>query len=139
IYYGDEIGLRYLEGMPNKEGSRLLGRFNRAGTRTPMQWSKEKNAGFSTAPNQQLYLPIDPDPNYPNVEQQERDQESLLNFAKKIIEIKKSTDAFSRYATLKVLSGQGKNEYPLVYLRETSRDKFLVLINPTERHITTSI
>lgn len=139
VYYGDEIGMRYMEGLSNKEGSRVLGRFNRAGTRTPMQWSKEKNAGFSSSDAEQLYLALDPNPNYPNVAEQLEDKNSLLNFSKKIIEIKKSTDAFTRYATLKVLSGQGKNEYPLVYLRETSRDKYLVVINPSEKTTSTDL
>ena len=131
VYYGDEIGMKYIENLPNKEGSRVLGRFNRAGTRTPMQWSKDKNAGFSSSEEELLYLPIDSAENYPNVEGQAQDKDSLLSFSKKVIEIKKATDAFTRHATLKVLHGQGKNEYPLVYLRETSQDKYLVVINPT--------
>jgi maltose alpha-D-glucosyltransferase/alpha-amylase len=132
IYYGDEIGLKYLEGMPNKEGSRVLGRFNRAGSRTPMQWSKEKNAGFSLAGADQLYLPVDSNPDYPNVAEQEQNRESLLNFSRQVIEIKKSTDVFTRHGDLKVLNGHHKNEYPLVYLRESFRDKYLVVINPTD-------
>ena len=62
IYYGDEIGMRYLEGAPEKEGSIWTPKYNRAGCRTPMQWdSSLPNAGFSTAPPQDLYLPQDPD------------------------------------------------------------------------------
>ena len=48
IYYGDEIGMKFLPEVPNKEGG-TLGEVHRCGSRTPMQWSKEKNAGFSTA------------------------------------------------------------------------------------------
>lgn len=133
IYYGDEIGMKYVEGLPNVEGSRLLGRFNRAGTRTPMQWSKEKNAGFSLADSERLYLPIDTDSNYPNVEQQEQDKESLLNFSKQVIEIKKSTNVFTHHGELVVLHGQNKNEYPLVYLRKTQQDQYLVVVNPSNQ------
>jgi len=131
VYYGDEIGMKYMENLPNNEGSRVLVRFNRAGTRTPMQWNKEKNAGFSSGDNENLYLPVDSDPTFDNVEEQAQDKESLLNFSKKVIEIKKSTDVFTRHGTLKVLHGQGKNEYPLVYTRETAKDKYLVVVNPT--------
>lgn len=133
IYYGDEIGLKYQEGLHNKEGSRLMGRFNRAGSRTPMQWNKSKNAGFSTADESKIYLPIDSDPDYPSVEGQIEDKQSLLNFTKEIIKIKKSTDAFSPHARLTVLSGHNHNQYPLVYLRETSQSQFLVVVNPSNQ------
>ena len=53
IYYGDEIGMRYFE-LPTKEGG-----YTRTGTRTPMQWSEGNNKGFSTAPADKLYLPVD--------------------------------------------------------------------------------
>lgn len=136
IYYGDEIGLKYLEGMPNKEGSRVFGRFNRAGSRTPMQWSKEKNAGFSLAESESLYLPIDTYPNFPNVESQEKNENSLLNFSRKVVEIKKSTDVFTYHGKLKILNGANSNEYPLVYLRESKQDKFLVVVNPSAKNQT---
>ena len=66
IYYGDEIGMKFLPEVPNKEGG-TLGKVQRCGSRTPMQWSKEKNAGFSTAPADELYLPIDPSESRPDV------------------------------------------------------------------------
>ena len=53
IYYGDEIGMRYLRGLRSKEGG-----YNRTGSRTPMQWTDAPNAGFSTADTEDLYLPI---------------------------------------------------------------------------------
>ena len=68
IYYGDEIGMRYQPGLPDVEGSVIFpGYYNRAGCRTPMQWDDTANAGFSTAPPEALYLPIDPDPDRPTV------------------------------------------------------------------------
>ena len=50
IYYGDEIGMRYLPGLPDTEGSVMRSGYNRAGSRTPMQWDACPNAGFSAAP-----------------------------------------------------------------------------------------
>ena len=54
IYYGDEIGMRYMHGLKSKEGG-----YERTGSRTPMQWSCATNAGFSAARPDDLYLPID--------------------------------------------------------------------------------
>lgn len=53
LYYGDEIGLNYIPGLPSKEGG-----YTRTGSRTPMQWTGGKNAGFSDADADKLYLPI---------------------------------------------------------------------------------
>ncbi len=74
IYYGDEIGMRTVHGLPSKEGG-----FERTGARTPMQWDASANAGFSRAPAEQLYLPIDPRPDRPTVAAQAVDPGSLLN------------------------------------------------------------
>ena len=56
IYYGDEIGMRYVEGLTSVEGG-----YGRTGSRSPMQWNATKNAGFSTAESENLYIPIDTD------------------------------------------------------------------------------
>ena len=60
IYYGDEIGMRYVHGLVSKEGG-----YERTGSRTPMQWDGSTNAGFSAAPAEDLYLPLDPDASRP--------------------------------------------------------------------------
>ncbi|MDE6419922.1 MAG: glycosylase, partial [Lachnospiraceae bacterium] len=52
IYYGDEIGMRYVEGLYSVEGG-----YNRTGARSPMQWDDTVNAGFSAAPKNKLYIP----------------------------------------------------------------------------------
>ncbi len=70
VYYGDEIGMRYLPGLPDVEGAICNPAYNRAGCRTPMQWDGGVNAGFSSAEADALYLPIDPDPERPNVADQ---------------------------------------------------------------------
>lgn len=89
IYYGDEIGM----------GDNIfLG--DRNGVRTPMQWSLDRNAGFSRADPQRLYLPPIMDPIYGyqavNVEAQSRDQSSLLHWMKRLLAVRKSSQAFGR-------------------------------------------
>ena len=71
LYYGDEIGMRYLHGLPNVEGAVCNPAYNRAGCRTPMQWDDSPNAGFSTADPADLYLPVDPEPDRPTVAAQD--------------------------------------------------------------------
>jgi maltose alpha-D-glucosyltransferase/alpha-amylase len=89
IYYGDEIGM----------GDNIfLG--DRNGVRTPMQWSVDRNAGFSKANPQRLYLPVIIDPEYHyeviNVEAQENNRHSLLWWMKRLIALRKRFKAFSR-------------------------------------------
>ena len=61
LYYGDEIGMRYLP-LPTKEGG-----YFRTGSRTPMQWDNSANLGFSAAAADKLYLPVDPAADAPTV------------------------------------------------------------------------
>ena len=70
IYYGNEIGMRQLgQDWPQVEGAYKP----RNGARTPMQWSSEKNLGFSSAAPEKLYLPVDPAGDAPTVAEQEKD------------------------------------------------------------------
>jgi maltose alpha-D-glucosyltransferase / alpha-amylase len=89
IYYGDEIGMG---------DNFYLG--DRDGVRTPMQWSPDRNAGFSETNPQRLYLPVILDPEYHyesvNVETQRRNTSSLLWFMKRMITMRKKYKAFSR-------------------------------------------
>src|SRR5207302_508497 len=87
IYYGDEIGM----------GDNIyLG--DRNGVRTPMQWSPERNAGFSHANPQRLYLPVVIDPEYHyhaiNVEAQQNNPHSLLWWMKRLMALRKRHQAF---------------------------------------------
>jgi maltose alpha-D-glucosyltransferase/alpha-amylase len=87
LYYGDEIGM----------GDNIwLG--DRDGVRTPMQWSIDRNAGFSNCDPQRLYLPLNMDPLYGyqalNVEAQQRNSASLLHWTKRMIEIRKRHPVF---------------------------------------------
>ena len=86
LYYGDEIGMPY-RWVPTKEGG-----YQRTGSRTPMQWSMEKNMGFSTGNPEDLYLPVGDMENAPIVAQQELDPDSMLNFMRKLIALRKSQE-----------------------------------------------
>src|SRR5437763_3483627 len=89
IYYGDEIGMG---------DNFYLG--DRNGCRTPMQWSPDRNAGFSLANPQQLHLPVIIDPEYhyeaTNVENQQKNLSSLLWWTRRVIAMRKNFKAFSR-------------------------------------------
>jgi maltose alpha-D-glucosyltransferase/alpha-amylase len=140
IYYGDEIGMRYLPGLPDKEGSQL-GTEARQGSRTPMQWDDGDggaesvgeigsqgrgagNAGFSTASPDRLYLPLDPAPDRPTVSAQRADPDSLLRQVQDLIRLRKAHPELGAGGTVRVLS----EGYPAVYVRG---EKFVVLLNPS--------
>ena len=105
LYYGDEIGM----------GDNIyLG--DRNGVRTPMQWTGDRNAGFSRADTARLYLPMIVDPVYGyqaiNVEAQLRTPSSLLNWMKRLIAVRKKTRVFGR-GTLRSAAGQRERARPL--------------------------
>jgi maltose alpha-D-glucosyltransferase/alpha-amylase len=130
IYYGDEIGMRYIEGLPSKEGG-----YARTGSRTPMQWDDSTNAGFSTAPSDDLYLPIDPDPHRPNVKALQMDQSSLLNHVRQLITLRRTHSALNGEGKLTILNAR-PFQYPFVYMREYSDERLLVAINPANKGVT---
>ena len=131
IYYGDEIGMNFVPKAPNKEGG-LLGDLQRCGSRTPMQWSKEKNAGFSTAPAEELYLPIDPSESRPDVATEENDPGSMLNFTRTLLKLRREHAALANAADFQPLYAK-ENKYPFVYLRLAGTERIIVAINPAER------
>ena len=119
IYYGDEIGM----------GDNIyLG--DRDGVRTPMQWSPDRNGGFSRADPAKLYLPPIMDSIYGyeavNVEAQQRDPSSLLNWMKRMIAVRQGHPAFGR-GTLRLLYPH--NRKILAYLREHEGDIVLCVVN----------
>src|SRR5947207_2173379 len=119
MYYGDEIAM----------GDNVdLG--DRAGVRTPMQWQPERNAGFSNADPQRLYLPPIMDPIYGyqavNVEAQARETSSLLNWMRRMLAARKLQKAFGR-GTLTFL--RPANRKILAYLREYGGDLILCVAN----------
>lgn len=123
IYYGDEIGMRYVPGLPDKEGSVLGPRYNRAGSRTPMQWDDSPGAGFSTAPSDRLYLPLAPSPERPTVAAQLADDASLLHLVRRLIALRTSTPELGPGGSVEVLHAG----YPFVYVRG---GRYLVVVNP---------
>ncbi|TVR66578.1 MAG: maltose alpha-D-glucosyltransferase, partial [Spirochaetaceae bacterium] len=119
IYYGDEIGM----------GDNVyLG--DRDGVRTPMQWSSDKNAGFSGSNPQQLYLPVIIDPEYHheaiNVETQQANGSSLLWWMKRIIATRRRFAAFSRGRLEIVHSG---NHRVFAFIRHHREEAILVVVN----------
>ena len=130
IYYGDEIGLRSIDGLPSKEGS-----YDRSNVRTPMQWDNTvANAGFSKAESGNLYLPIDPDPARPAVAQEEKDPGSLLNQIRMLIDLKKNTPELDADASWKLLYAE-RGKMPLIYERTKGDQRIIIAINPTMQKV----
>ena len=128
IFYGNEIGMRQLYGLPYVEGAYKP----RAGGRTPMQWTPGKNLGFSSAESEKLYLPVDQADDAPNVQNQEKDPNSLLNRVRRLIRLKKEEKALCAYAEFVPLYAR-KNTYPFVYARAFEDKAVLVILNPAGR------
>ncbi|HMI59703.1 MAG TPA: alpha-amylase family glycosyl hydrolase [Puia sp.] len=133
IYYGDEIGMKFLVNEPEVDGSR-----NRSGSRTPMQWDDSKNAGFSTAPQDKIYLPIDPDPNRPTVAKQDKDPASQLNYARALVKLRSASAAMGNDGRLKFLSDTAQ-PYPLVYMRYSGNEKYIIALNPSNKSVEAKI
>ena len=119
LYYGDEIGM----------GDNIyLG--DRDGVRTPMQWSPDRNGGFSKTDPNRLYLPAIQDPIYGydavNVEQQQRTPSSLLNWVKRHIGVRNRHAVFGRGELRFLYPG---NRKVLAYLRENEEEAILCVAN----------
>ena len=119
IYYGDEIGM----------GDNIyLG--DRNGVRTPMQWSADRNAGFSRANPQRLYLPviIDPEHHYEtvNVDAHQQNPASLLWWMKRLVLLRKNYQAFGRGSIEFLLP---ENRKVLVFVRRLGDEIILVVAN----------
>src|SRR5258708_29278834 len=103
---------------------------NATGVRRPMQWSPDRNAGFSRADPQQRFLPPIMDPIYGfeavNVEAQTRDRSSLLNWMKRTLQVRKASQAFGR-GTLRFI--RPGNRRGLVYLRPYRHDTILFVVH----------
>ena len=131
IYYGDEIGMDYIYPTPDKEGG-TIGTLQRSGSRAPMQWSKGRNAGFSTAPVENLYLPIDPSISRPDVASEEKDPASMLNFTRQLLKLRHDHPALGNTADFQPLYAE-QNRYPFVYLRRAGNEQIIISVNPSER------
>ncbi len=119
LYYGDELGMGDNIYLPDRNG-----------VRTPMQWSADRNAGFSSANPQQLHLPVIIDPEYHyqtvNVETQQNNFHSLLWWTKRLIALRKRYQALS-LGSLEFLYPD--NHRVLVFLRRYRDECILVVAN----------
>jgi maltose alpha-D-glucosyltransferase/alpha-amylase len=127
LYYGDEIGMKYLPQVCNIEGS-----YWRGGSRSPMQWERGEKAGFSAAAPEMFYIMLDPDRERPCVADQENDPDSLLNFTRKLIALRHTHPALGAEGKLRCLVSE-RADAPLVYERELGGERFLVAINPSAK------
>ncbi len=119
LYYGDEIGM----------GDNIyLG--DRNGVRTPMQWTGDRNAGFSTCNTQRLYLPVIADPEYRfeaiNVESQQNNLHSLLWWNKRLLALRKQYKVFGR-GSIEFI--QPDNRKILAFVRQYEGEAVLIVAN----------
>ena len=121
VYYGDEIGMDFIEGLPSKEGGYI-----RTGARKPMQWSGGKNHGFSDSDTP--YLPTDGREGAPTVEAQLCDEGSLLSFTRRLISLRKEYPSLRAEAPLCIVNAG----YPLCFERGEGEGALLIAINPSD-------
>ena len=133
IYYGDEIGLKQNPAAPSTDGSGF-----RAGCRIPMLWDGTANAGFSTAPIDKIYIPQDPDPNRMTVEKAEADPNSLLQYVRGLLRLRKEVPALGADASWKLVSSLDQ-PYPMVYERKWRGERCWVVLNPSGKQVSVTL
>ena len=133
IYYGDEIGLKQNPKAPSTDGSG-----GRAGCRIPMLWDGTANGGFSTAPIEKIYIPQDPDPDRMTVEKEESDPNSLLNYVRTLLRLRKEVKALGADASWRLVSSLDQ-PYPLVYERVWRGERCWVVLNPSGRQVSVTL
>jgi len=121
LYYGDEIGMRHMEELVSKEGG-----YDRTGSRTPMQWTNGVNCGFSGAPAEKLYLPMDASLVAPSVEAQMDDPQSLRNTVIKVIRLRHEHADLQADGSFAVVYAQ-QAAYPFMY----RRGGLIIAVNPS--------
>ena len=117
LYYGDEIGMAY-RWLPTKEGG-----YHRTGSRSPMQWTNGENLGFSNGKAEDLYLPVDPNPNGTTVESQEADPNSMLHHVRSLIALRHAHEDLGNYSPFQVYH-IGKRLFAY------QRGSYLAAVNP---------
>jgi len=130
VYYGDEIGMDYVTGLVSKEGG-----YNRTGARTPMQWEKGAKAGFSSADPKKFYLPLMPGNDRPAVKEQDKKADSILNFVRKMIKLRRDNPALASDGEFTPIYAEN-NAYPLIYERSAGKKRFVIALNPSGKSAT---
>jgi alpha-glucosidase len=141
MYYGEELGMRTSTPTRIEDVKDPVGRTGwpkdkgRDGERTPMQWDNSKDAGFSTADN--TWLPIPPSAAQYNVATEQRDSDSILNFYKRVISLRRELPAL-REGSYVAVNRDDPNV--LAYLRKTAdgSDSVLVALNMSAQPQTVS-
>jgi alpha-glucosidase len=145
IYQGQEIGMtnvqfdsiedyddvsaknmyriKRADGVPHEEIMEIIWSSGRDNSRTPMQWSTEENAGFSTG---NPWLKVNPNFKDINVVSQQNDEHSVLNFYKKMIDLKKANEVFT-YGTYELLLKDDPQIF--AYTRTLNEEKIIVITN----------
>jgi len=121
LYYGDEVGMRYIEDLPTHEGG-----YTRTGSRTPMQWDETANHGFSAADAAALYLPTDPAPAAPTVKAAMADPDSLYHTLKTLFALRHEESDLQADGDFEVLYAE-KGDPLFVY----RRGALLAAVNPS--------
>jgi glycosidase len=129
IYYGDEIGMVGVQGLPSKEGG-----YMRTEIRTPMQWDRSANAGFSSAPADRLYLPVESNPDNHFVSDQDPDPGSLLNTVRQLVQLRRAHPALCNRSYYQVVYAK-PGRYPFAFLRQGDGENILVVLNPAGRSV----
>ncbi len=128
VYYGEELGMLNTN-VPYKKIKDRIGRTfwpiykGRDQSRTPMQWSSETNAGFSSS---EPWLPINKDYITNNIKDKSKEKESLINFYKKLIDIRNNTPALSQGDWKPLIKGVDKI---IVYSRNYEKQSIIVILN----------
>ncbi|WP_433750246.1 glycoside hydrolase family 13 protein [Falsibacillus pallidus] len=115
------------EGVAHEEIMEIIWATSRDNSRTPMQWSDEENAGFTTG---KPWIGVNPNYVEINVEKQEKNPNSVLNFYKKLISLKKSDEIFT-YGTYDLLLPEDKQIY--AYTRTLENDKVVIVTNLSDK------
>lgn len=133
LYYGDEIGMREGIIQPEKKQDPFNGQMTdhslgRDPSRTPMQWNADVSSGF-TSDGVEPWLPVNPDYQDINVELQEQNPTSTLNFYKKLLQFRRQSTAL-KHGEIEFLDGTGDDV--LAYLRKSHDERLFIAINFSE-------
>ena len=123
IYYGDEIGMRYVEGLKSVEGG-----YNRTGSRSPMQWDDSKQAGFTDG---EPWIKVNQNYKKINAAQQLEDPDSIFHYYQKLISLRKEKDIIV-YGEFEPLYRE--DEQIFAYTRKQDQEKLLTVCNFSDKN-----